>query len=221
MFSYFQIFHQQKNLFSGKTVLLKKKAGQTKEAIKSLGLSPNEEPLVYYVTLTSVDKFGFPEYPTGLFDQFTKKTMKKQDIIPITLFDLEKDFKKSNCNWDGTSDLFPRSCSMVQNEAKLNEMFEEECKRLLSGEINFGEFRKKMDENGINGDSALQEVMERFQNPTKTYTLDVYNLVYSFVKRNRKAHIFVDEMPILQSKRSNKLYSIPIIVNLRRNTCNF
>ena len=76
-------------------MLLKKKASQTKQAIKSLGLSPNEEPLVYYVTLTSVDKFGFPEYPTGLFDQFTKKSMKKQNIIPITIFDLEKDLMTS------------------------------------------------------------------------------------------------------------------------------
>ena len=128
-------------------MLLKKKASQTKWAIKSLGLSPNEEQLVYYVTLTSVDKFSFPEYPTGLFEQFTEKSMKEQDIIPITIFELEKDFKKSNYNWEGTSDLFPISCSMVQNEAKLKEIFEEAYKRYQDDEITIDEFHKLMEEN--------------------------------------------------------------------------
>jgi hypothetical protein len=191
-------------------VLLKKKASKTKQSIKSLGLSPNEEPPVFYVTLTSCDRYGFPEYPIGLFDQFTKKSMKKQDIIPITIFDLESDFHKSNCNWNGTSELFPRSSSIEQNNAKLNEIFEAACKRLLKMEIDIVKFGEIMTENGINEEGAKQEVLDRMKNPTGTSSVDVYNLLYSFVRKNRNSHIFIDEMPILHSKSSNKLISITI-----------
>ena len=52
--------------------------------------------------------------------------------------------------------------------------------------------------------------MDKMENPTKTSTVDVYNLLYYFVKKKRKAHIFVDEMPILHFKSSKKLISITI-----------
>ena len=96
-------------MFSGKTVLLRKKAISTKQFIDSQLLPPNQAPNVYYVTLTSCNKYGRPEFPVCLFDGSTKQNMSKHGIQVITVKDLLDDFKQSYPDWDGKSDLFKRS----------------------------------------------------------------------------------------------------------------
>ena len=81
-------------------MILRKKAISTKEHIKSQGLPPNETPSVYYVTLTSCDKYGRPEFPTCFFDSATKKSFKKHDIKVITVHDLLQEFKKHCKDWE-------------------------------------------------------------------------------------------------------------------------
>ena len=72
---------------------------------------------------------------------------------------------------------------------------------------NFDEFRKKMDDNGINFQNACQELWRRMRNPNYDITLpDVYILLFSFIKRHGADNIFVDEVSILHSKSSKFKY---------------
>ena len=105
-------------MITGKTVLLRKKAISVKESISSQALPPNEEPNVYFVTLTSCDKYGRPEFPTCLFDGATKRNLKEHGIQVITVHDLLQEFQKSCKDWDGVSDLFKRS-NDIDNEKNM------------------------------------------------------------------------------------------------------
>ena len=189
-------------IFSGKTVLLRKKAISTKQFIDP-NQPPNQAPNVYYVTLTSCDKYGRPEFPVCLFDGSTKKNLKKHGIQVLTVKDLQEEFRQICPHWDGKSDLFKRSNKTDhEKEEKLMKIFEDAYKKRLANK-DLKEFKKAMDQNGINFQNAYQELLRRLQNPNYDVTLpDVYILLYSFIKRHRKDHIFVDEMPILHSKAS-------------------
>ena len=129
--------------------------------------------------------------------------MKKHGIQVATVKDLLDDFKKSCQDWDGKSDLFKRSNETDhEKEEKLMKIFENAFKKCLANK-DVSEFRRMMEQNGINFQNANQELFRRVQNPNYDLSLpDVYILLYSFIKRHHKDHIFVDEMPILHSKSS-------------------
>ena len=184
-------------------MILRKKAISVKEHVDSLGNHPNEAPSVYYVILTSCDKFGRPEFPVSFFDSVTKRSFKKYDIKVLTVHDLVVHFKKDHPNWDGKTDIFPRS-SVTDHEKnqQLLKVFDDCFKKYIEDKMKFSfEFIDKMKQNGINSQNAFQEMDRRAPNPNKEMTLlDVYILLFSFIKKHRKDHIFVDELPILHSK---------------------
>ena len=183
-------------------MILRKKAISVKEHIDSQGNYPNEAPSVYYVTLTSCDKYGKPDFPVSFFDGATKRSFKKHDIRVITVHDLVIDFKEACPDWDGKSDNFPR-CSTTQNEKKqrLRKSFEDCYKKLLAKKVNMDEFTQMLVQNGINVQNAVQEVIRRKRDLNfEVSLLDVYIMLYAFIKRHRKDHIFVDELSILHSK---------------------
>ena len=183
-------------------MILRKKAISVKEHIDFRGNYPSEASSVYYVTLTSCDKFGRPEFPVSYFDGATKRSFKKHDIQVITVHDLVVDFKIACPDWDGKADIFPRSSGTDHEEnQRLTEVFEDCCKKYNAGKMDIKEFYDQVDKNGINTENALQENVRRLQNPNYEKTLlDVYILLFSFIQRHRKDHIFVDELSILHSK---------------------
>ena len=183
-------------------MILRKKAISTKEDIDSQGLPPNETPNVYYVTLTSCDKYGKPEFPTSFFDSATKRSFKKHDIEVITVHDLLQDFKKHYKAWDGKSDLFQRSKGEDhEKDERLIRLLEDAVKKFRPNPTYIIEFTKMMQQNGINHQNAIQELVRRIQNPNyEISNPDVYILLYCFIKRHRRDQIFVDEVSILHSK---------------------
>ena len=189
-----------------------------KEYIDSQEYPPNEAPNVFYVVLTSCDKYGRPEFPVTFFDRATKRSFKKHDIQVITVLDLFNDFKQAYPDWDGKSDIFPMSNKINhENNQRLTKLLEDCCKRRLS----MDEFDKKMVENGINRQNAAVEYFKRIKNPNYQVTfLDVYIMLFSFIKKHRKDHIFVDEVSILHSKFSKfisnltPIYCIPELSNI-------
>ena len=186
-------------------MILRKKAISVKEHIKSQGYPPNEAPKVFYVALTSCDKYGRPELPVSFFDGATKRSFKKHDIQVITVHDLIVDFNQAYPDWDGKSDIFPRSSGTDHKEnERLTKLFEDCCKKILENKMDYApEFRKKMNQNGINAQNAIQELLRRKNNPNYEVTLlDIYIMLFSFIERHRKDHIFVDEMSIAHSKFS-------------------
>ena len=198
-------------------MILRKKAISTKEHIDRQGFAGNPKfqlipPKVFYVTLTSCDKYGKPEFPTSFFDSATKKSFKKHNIEVITVHDLLQDFKKHYKTWDGKSDLFKRlNKEDHENDERLIQLFEDSVKKVLTKTIDANEFRKVMKQNGINYQNALQELMRRIQNPKyEINNPDVYILLYCFIKRHRRDQVFVDEVSILHSK-SSKIKCIFVI----------
>ena len=182
-------------------MILRKKAISVKENIDSQGSYPNVAPSVYYVTLTSCDKYGKPESPVSFFDVATKRSLKKHDIQVITVHDLAIDFKTACPDWDGKADIFPRSSETDhEKDRRLTRIFEDCRKKNIAGKMSVQDFYNTMVQNGINPTNAYQEVI-RAQNPNYEMTLvDVYILLFSFIKRHHKDHIFVDEFSILHSK---------------------
>ena len=188
--------------FLGKTVILRKKAISVKEYIDSQEYPPNEAPNVFYIVLTSCDKYGRPELPVSFFDGATKRSFKKHDIQVVTIHELVVDFKQAYRNWDGKLDLFPRSSETNhEKNQRLTKLFEDNCKKKLAGKMVWTEFFQTMRQNGINVENATKEVNRRIRNPNfEVSLLDVYVMLFSFIKRHRKDHIFVDEFSILHSK---------------------
>ena len=183
-------------------MILRKKAISVKEHIDSQEYPPNEAPNVFYVVLTSCDKYGRPELPVSFFDGATKRSFKRQDIQVVTVHDLLVGFKKAYPDWDGTLDRFPRS-SEIDHEKnhRLTKVFESNCEKMLEGKMDEYEFYNTMTPNGFNAENAMQEVNRRIRNPNfETSLLDVYIMLFSFIKWHRKDHIFVDELSILHSK---------------------
>lgn len=178
-------------------MILRKKAISVKEKIDSQGYPPNDAPRVYYVALTSCDKSGRPELPVSFFDGATKRSFKKHDIQVITVHDLLVDFKQAYPDWDGKSDIFPRSSG---------QFFFNIFKKIVANKMVGSEFKDKMDQNGINVQNAIQEIVRRKNNLNFEVTiLDIYNLLFSFIQRHRKDHIFVDEMSISKFSKLNLL----------------
>ena len=114
-----------------------------------------------------------------------------------------EDFKQNCPDWDGKSDLFKRSDETDhEKDQKLMKVFEDAYKKFLANRDS-KEFTNMMQQNGINQQNSIQEVVRRIQNPNYDLSLpDIYILLYHFIKRHQKDHIFVDEMPILHSKSS-------------------
>ena len=183
-------------------MILRKKAISVKEYIDSQEYPPNEAPNVFYIVLTSCDKYGRPELPVSFFDGATKRSFKKHDIKVVTVHDLNVDFKQAYPDWDGKLDLFPRSSETDhEKNHRLTKVFENNCKKKLAGKMGVQEFGQTMDQNGINGLNAMEEVRRRIGNPNfQVSLLDVYVMLFSFIQRHRKDHIFVDEFSILHSK---------------------
>ena len=185
-------------------MILRKKAISVKALIDSQGNLPNEAPSVYYVALTSCDRYGRPELPVSFFDGATKRSFKKHDIQVITVHDLLVDFKQAYPDWDGKSNIFPMSNKIDhENNQRLTKLFEDWCKKKLAGDMDVNEFINKMNQNGINYLNAIEEVSRRMENPNfEVSFLDAYIMLFSFIKNHRKDHIFVDEVSILHSKFS-------------------
>ena len=183
-------------------MILRKKAISVKALIDSQGYLPNEAPSVYYVALTSCDKYGRPELPVGFFDGATKRSFKKHDIQVITVHDLLVDFKQAYPDWDGKSNIFPMSNKTDhENNQRLTKLLEDCFNKLLAKKMDPKEFGRKMKQSGINYQNAGQEYVRRVRNPNvKVSLLDVYIMLFSFIKNHRKDHIFVDEVSILHSK---------------------
>ena len=80
------------SLIIGKTVLIKKKAINTKHDLQAQGNSQT----VYFIPLTSCDVRGRPVDPTALFDMFSKKQMLKHNVIVMTIQDLYKEYLEFN-----------------------------------------------------------------------------------------------------------------------------
>ena len=99
-------------------MILRKKAISVKEHIDAKGLSPNEAPNVFYIALSSCDRYGRPELPVNFFDGATKRSFKKHDIKVVTVHDLLVDFKQAYPDWDGKLDLFPRSSETDHEKMK-------------------------------------------------------------------------------------------------------
>ena len=173
-----------------------------KEHIDSREYPPNEAPNVFYVVLTSCDKYGRAEFPVSFFDSSTKKSFKKHDIQVVTVHDLVVDFKKAYPDWDGTLDLFSRSSKTDhEKNQRLTKVFENNCKKFAAGKMDKKEFARIMYENKINSQNAFLEAQRRMRNPNiEVSLLDIYDMLFSFIKRHRKDHIFVDEFSILHSK---------------------
>ena len=182
-------------------MILRKKTISVKEHVDSQGHPPNEAPSVFYVALSSCDKYGRPEFPVNFFDGATKRSFKKHDIQVVTVHDLLVDFKQAYPDWDGKSDLFPRlSETDHEKNQRLTKVFEINCKKALADEMDIHEFYRTMNQNGINGTNAVQEVIRRRQNTNFVVShLNVYIILFSFIKRHRKDHIFVDEFAIHHS----------------------
>ena len=189
-------------------MILRKKAISVKEYIDSQGYPPNEVPNVFFVVLTSCDKYGRPEFPVTFFDGATKRSFKKHDIKVITVHHLVLDFKQAWADWDGKSDIFPRSSGTDHDKnQELGQLFEDNCKKVLAGKMDGFEFGEKMIQNGLNYQNAFQELLRRTKNPNYEVSyLDVYVMLYSFIKRHRKDHIFVDEFSIHHSMYSKLKY---------------
>ena len=185
----------------GKTVILRKKAISVKEQIDAQGLPPNEAPNVFYIALTSCDRYGRPELPVNFFDGATKRSFKNHHIEVVTVHDLLVDFQQAYPDWDGKLDLFPRSSETDhEKNHRLTKLFENNCKKAMAGKMDVNEFTRTMNQNGINGQNAVQEVFRRIRNPNfQVSHLDVYDMLFSFIKRHRKDHIFVDEFAIHHS----------------------
>ena len=191
-------------------MILRKKAISVKENIDSQGHPPNEAPSVYYVALSSCDNYGRPEFPINFFDGATKRSFKMHGIKVVTVHDLVVDFKQAHPDWDGKLDLFPRSRETDhEKNQRFTKVFENSCEKVLAGKMDWFEFRQTMDKNGINGLNAIQEVNRRIRNPNfQVSLLDIYVMLFSFIKRHRKNHIFVDEFAIHHSMycKLNSLY---------------
>ena len=185
-------------------MILRKKAISVKEHIDAQGLPPNEAPDVFYIALTSCDKYGRPELPVSFFDGATKRSFKKHDIQVITVHDLLVDFKQAYPDWDGKSNIFPMSNKTDhENNQRLTKLFEDCYKKVLASEMHYMEFETRMHQNGINRQNANVEVLRRMKNPNfEVSLLDVYIMLFSFIKHHRQDHIFVDEVSILHSKFS-------------------
>ena len=173
-----------------------------KEHINSQGYPPNEKPNVYYVVLTSCDSYGRPEFPVSFFDGATKRSFKKHDIQVITVHDLVMDFKQSYPNWDGDSELFQRSSETNHDEnQRLKKIFEDSCKVVLADKMDTAVFKRTMDQNRINAENSMHELVKRLKNPNYELSpLDVYIMLFHFIKKHRKDHIFVDEFSIFHSR---------------------
>ena len=172
------------------------------EYINSQEYPPNEAPNVFYIPLTSSDKYGRPEFPVCFFGGATKGSFKNHNIKVITVHDLVKDFKRSCPDWDGKSDIFLRS-SKIDHEKnqRLATVCEDCVKQRLAMKITVDEFRKTITINGINHQNAIHEVFRRAKNPKYEMSLlDVFIILFSFIKRHRKDHILVDEVAILHSQ---------------------
>ena len=185
-------------------MILRKKAISVKEHINSQEYPPNKAPNVFYVVLTSCDKYGRPEFPVSFFDGATKRSFKKHDIQVITVHDLLVDFKRAYPDWDGKSDIFPRSSGTDHEEnQRLTKVFEDSYEKVIANKMDGIQFSTEMNQSGINAENAYQEVMRRRNNPNYEVTLlDIYIMLFSFIERHRKDHIFVDEMSIAHSKFS-------------------
>ena len=185
-------------------MILRKKAISVKEKIDSQGYPPNNAPTVYYVALTSCDKYGRPELPVGFFDGATKRSFKKHDIQVITVHDLLVDFEKAYPDWDGESIIFPiLNKTDHENNQRLTKLLEDCFNRMLAKKMDPKEFGRKMKQSGINYQNAGQELLRRAHNPNFELTLlDIYIMLFSFIKQHRKDHIFVDEVAIAHSKFS-------------------
>ena len=183
---------------------MRRKAISTKQQIDSQGLPPDRSLNVYFVALTSCDKYGRPEFPTCLFDASTKRSFVKDGIQVITVYDLFLDFKKFRIDLDGKLDLFKRSTKSDHNkDERLTKMFEEASRKFMAHEMDTNEFGEMTKRNGINVQNAIQELLRRIYNSKLDISLpDVYILLYSFIQRHRSDHIFVDEVSILHSKSS-------------------
>ena len=132
----------------------------------------------------------------------------KHNIQVITVHDLVLDFKQACPDWDGRSDLFERSSETnLEKNQRLTKVFEDCYTKLLEGTMDQNGFMDTMSENEINSDNAIQEILRRIQNPKFEMTLfDVYIMLFSFIKRHRNAHIFVDELSIHHSISSKLKY---------------
>ena len=192
-------------IFLGKTVILRKKAFMVKDLVHLKKFPPGRAPNVYYIVLTSCDKYGKPEFPTSLFDGATKRSFKKHKIHVITVHDLLTDFRKAHPNWDGKSDLFQRSSEIdLEKDQHLNDIFNDTLKKLLAHKIDNYEFLNMMEQNGIHFPNAAEEAFRRQNDPdSETSNLpDVLVLLFSFIKRHHHDNIFVDEVPIPLSSYS-------------------
>jgi hypothetical protein len=202
------VYYFKKNLFSlilGKTVLIKKKAINTKHDFMAQGNIQS----VYFIPLTSCDERGKPVDPIALFDLFSKNQMFKHNVIVMTVQDLYKEYKKSNVMWDDLPDFISTSVNPLKDQ-KLKKVFEDASNKAIGSKMGPNEFMQIMSKNGINIANAAAEVDNRMQNPTnEEYKIDVYNLLYWFVKQKSRTkqpfHLFVDEFPLLQSSSSKLL----------------
>ena len=126
-------------------MILRKKTISVKEHVDSQGHPPNEAPSVFYVALSSCDKYGRPEFPVNFFDGATKRSFKKHDIQVVTVHDLLVDFKQAYPDWDGKSDLFPRlSETDHEKNQRSTEVFANICKKVLAGKMDPFEFKRTM-----------------------------------------------------------------------------
>ena len=122
------------------------------------------------------------------------------------MHELVVDFKQSWPDWDGKSDIFPRSSKTDhEKNQRLVNVLEDYHKRWIIDEMEidtmeFIKFRNTMDQNGINVQNAYQELRRRQMNPNYEVSLrDAYIMLFSFIVKHRKDHIFVDEFSILHS----------------------
>ena len=129
----------------------------------------------------------------------------KHNIQVITVHDLALDFKQACPDWE--TDWKKEIETNLEKNQRLTQVFEDCYKKMLEGTMAQNEFMDTMLENGINSDNAIQEILRRIQNPKFEMTLfDVYIMLFSFIKRHRNAHIFVDELSIHHSISSKLKY---------------
>lgn len=112
-----------------------------------------------------------------------------------------KEFQRVFKNWNGKDDLFLRSRKTNhEKDQRLLKLFDDACKTYMTNR-DIREFRSMMQTNGMNVQNAVQELYNRLQNPDYEISpLDVYILLFSFIKDHKNDHILVDEVPILHSK---------------------
>ena len=138
------------------------------------------------------------------FDMFSKKQMLKHNVIGMTVQDLYNTYKSSNVSLDDSKDLFQTSYDISEDQ-RLRNVFEDISEKYISGKMEEYEYLQLFAIYGINSLNAGTLLHERKFNSSKNHNfkVDVYNLLYSFIKQKRQAkkpfHIFVDEFPLLQS----------------------